>query len=120
MAACRSPPAGTRMTVPDEGVDATALAMTTRGSSGSTATGVTGVGPETGVIGAGAATITVVEALLPSTVPVTVAAPAATPVTSPLPEMLATEVGAIVQVTTRPASGCPLASKAAAVACVVC
>ena len=49
-----------------------------------------------------------------------VADPATTPVTRPLPFTVATAMLLLAQVTTRPASGVPLASLGVAVSCTVC
>src|SRR5438445_286780 len=67
-----------------------------------------------------AVTVIVAVPFFPSLVAVIVAAPAATPVTTPLPFTVATAVLPLAQVTTRPASGFPLASLAVAVSCTVC
>jgi len=58
--------------------------------------------------------------LCPSLVAVIVAEPAAPPLTSPVPLTVATDVLLLAQVTTRPASGLPLASFGVAVSCTVC
>jgi hypothetical protein len=65
-------------------------------------------------------TVTVAVPLFPSLVAVRVALPAATPVTSPLAETVAMADALLAQVTTRPASGLPLASWGVAVSCTVC
>src|SRR2546426_16593 len=70
--------------------------------------------------GGTAATATVAVPLCPSLVAVSVAVPAATPVTRPLPFTVATPGALLAQVTTRPASGVPLASFGVAVSCTVC
>ena len=66
--------------------------------------------------------VTVIAAgpLCPSLVAVIVADPATTPVTRPLPFTVATAMLLLAQVTTRPASGVPLASLGVAVSCTVC
>src|SRR5438309_4264246 len=64
-----------------------------------------------------AVTVIVAVPFFPSLVAVMVAAPAATPETSPLPFTVATAVLLLAQVTTRPASGFPLASLGVAVSC---
>src|SRR5438445_10631413 len=66
-----------------------------------------------------AVTVIVAVPFFPSLVAVIVAAPAATPVTTPLPFTVATAVLPLAQVTTRPASGFPLASLGVAVSCTV-
>src|SRR2546427_775770 len=70
--------------------------------------------------GGTAVTVTVAVPLCPSLVAVSVAVPAATPVTRPLPFTVATPGALLAQVTTRPASGVPLASFGVAVSCTVC
>src|SRR5438552_3615213 len=65
-------------------------------------------------------TVTAAVPFLPSLAAVIVAGPAATPVTSPLPVTVATDVFELDHVTTRPASGLPLASCGVAVNCTVC
>src|SRR2546427_5797416 len=57
--------------------------------------------------------------LFPSLVAVIVAEPATTPLTRPLELTVATDVLLLDQVTTRPASGVPLASFGVAVSCTV-
>src|SRR5690349_21241278 len=112
MAACRSPPAGTRTVAPSEGVADTAVATVARGSSGGTAVTPLGGGCVVAV------TVTTADPLRPSTVAVTVAVPADTAVTT-LPEIVATDEGATVHANARPEMGCPAASRAVAMACVV-
>src|SRR5438876_409137 len=65
-------------------------------------------------------TVTAAVPLFPSLVAVRVALPADTPVTSPLAETVAMADALLAQVTTRPASGLPLASLGVAVSCTVC
>jgi len=65
-------------------------------------------------------TVTVAVPLFPSLAAVRVALPAATPVTSPLAETVAMADALLAHVTTRPASGLPLASLGVAVSCTVC
>ena len=57
---------------------------------------------------------------LPSLVAVIVARPAVRPVTRPLLLTVATPASLLVQVTTRPVSGVPLASVGVAASCTVC
>src|SRR6059036_54795 len=64
-------------------------------------------------------TVTAAVPLCPSLVAVIVAAPTATPVTSPVADTVATGPLFVVQVTTRPLSGVPLASLRVAVSCTV-
>ena len=64
-------------------------------------------------------TVTVAEPLLPSLVAMIVAVPAAPPLTSPLPLTVATDVFELAQVTARPPSALPLASRGVAVSCTV-
>src|SRR5205807_6977078 len=66
------------------------------------------------------ATVMPAVPLCPSLVAVIVAEPAAPPLTSPVPLTVATDVLLLAQVTTRPASGLPLASFGVAVSCTVC
>jgi hypothetical protein len=66
-----------------------------------------------------ASTVMVAEAFLPSAVAVMVAVPAATAVTSPVPDTLALVVSELVQVTCRPLSALPEASRATAASCRV-
>src|SRR5207247_787421 len=65
-------------------------------------------------------TVSAADPLWPSLVPVIVAGPAATAVTSPLPVTVAIAVFELDHVTTRPASGVPLASFGVAVSWAVC
>src|SRR5437867_486115 len=64
-------------------------------------------------------TVIVAVPLCPSLVAVIVAAPAATPVTTPPPLTVATAVLLLAQVTVRPPTGLPLASRVVAVSCAV-
>src|SRR3989475_11005736 len=70
--------------------------------------------------GGTAVTVTVAVPLCPPLAAVSVPVPAATPVTRPLPFTVATPGALLAQVTTRPASGVPLASFGVAVSCTVC
>jgi len=85
-----------------------------------TLTAATGAGGGGGGGGGGGA-VTVTDALpfTPSLVAVMVAPPAASAVTVPLPETDATEPFELVQLTTRPVSGLPAASRSVTVAAVV-
>jgi len=67
-----------------------------------------------------AATVTAAPPLCPSLDAVIVAEPAASADTSPLPLTAATAPLLLVQVTTRPVSGFPLASVGVAASCTVC
>src|SRR2546425_8849692 len=70
--------------------------------------------------GGGAVTVIVAVPVWPSLVAVIVAAFAATADTRPLALTVATDALLVVQVTTRPVSGLPLASFGVAVSCTVC
>jgi len=65
-------------------------------------------------------TVTAAVPPIPSLVAVIVTDPTPTPVTNPLPFTVATAVLPLAQVTTRPASGLPLASRGVAVSCTLC
>src|SRR5882762_6028471 len=91
-------------------VSCTVVPSFTEGAAGVTLTEATGT----------TVTVTLAVPLCPSLVAVIVAEPAATPVTSPVPFTVATAVLLLAQVTTRPASGAPLASLGVAVSCSVC
>src|SRR5256885_3969965 len=75
--------------------------------------------PVVGGGGAGVVTVTLAVPLFPSLVAVIVALPTVTPVTRPVDDTVATPPSLVAQVTVRPLSGFPLASRSTAVSCTV-
>jgi hypothetical protein len=73
----------------------------------------------TGGGGGGAVTVTAAEPWIPSLVAVMVALPAATPVTTPFADTVAAPVFEELQLTVRPVSVAPLASRVVAESCTV-
>src|SRR5712692_8500871 len=90
-------------------VSCSVLPACTDAVAGLTVTDATGAG----------VTVTIEVPLLPSLVAVTVAEPGATPLTSPLVFTVAAAVLLLAQVTTRPESALPPASRGVAVSCTV-